>query len=417
MDNIADILNFISTSLEATGNYISAYLSSLSGTKMAALILFLIAIVMALSLVVIWYVKSIVMSINYEKSLDREYRSKIDNRLDKKLLSLSDDEEDGFDEEDFVKDKVSPENRSKKISKYAQPLDLDWERGGVSESYVSKPDNFQYQLKPQKLLTLLGLIIDMLERGVDEPKMAQTVMYKNQHLNTEDEIIQTITAIKFFIYFCISGKFEYLESKKFLPQEDAALFHLANGDISLALILMEALLDKKIDEFKSLVEDKEREKAFCEASNCATIFGSLSALLDFDLAAKAFEMAIELNPRNSTAWGRLGDMYNHLFEVEKAVWAYSNVLNIADFGISTQQTANANKMLASYYIENGYKYKAEEMLELSQAFYDSIGINNSLSEKELGAVDIIESKRFENMEAIIEKLFKSKNLRQMTITS
>lgn len=116
MDNIADILNFISTSLEATGNYISAYLSSLSGTKMAALILFLIAIVMALSLVVIWYVKSIVMSINYEKSLDREYRSKIDNRLDKKLLSLSDDEEDGFDEEDFVKDKVSPENRSKKLA-------------------------------------------------------------------------------------------------------------------------------------------------------------------------------------------------------------------------------------------------------------------------------------------------------------
>ena len=34
---------------------------------------------------------------------------------------------------------------------------------------------------------------------------------------------------------------------------------------------------------------------------------------------------------------------------EKAVWAFSNVLNIADEGIYTQQIANANKMMASYY--------------------------------------------------------------------
>lgn len=39
--------------------------------------------------------------------------------------------------------------------------------------------------------------MDMLERSVDEPKIAQTIMYKNQHLNSEDDIIQTITAIKF----------------------------------------------------------------------------------------------------------------------------------------------------------------------------------------------------------------------------
>lgn len=50
--------------------------------------------------------------------------------------------------------------------------------------------------------------MDMLERSVDEPKIAQTIMYKNQHLNSEDDIIQTITAIKFFIYLCVNGRFQ-----------------------------------------------------------------------------------------------------------------------------------------------------------------------------------------------------------------
>ena len=75
--------------------------------------------------------------------------------------------------------------------------------------------------------------MDMLERSVDEPKIAQTIMYKNQHLNSEDDIIQTITAIKFFIYLCVNGRFQNLNPHKTLPQEDAALFHLANGDSSL----------------------------------------------------------------------------------------------------------------------------------------------------------------------------------------
>lgn len=190
--------------------------------------------------------------------------------------------------------------------------------------------------------------MDMLERSVDEPKIAQTIMYKNQHLNSEDDILQTITAIKFFIYLCVNGRFQNLNPHKTLPQEDAALFHLANGDSSLALVLMEELIDRKIAKIRLMGEGRERDKAWCEASNCATIFGSLAALSHNRLAAAAFELAIEMNPRNVTAWGRLGDMYFREDMQEKAVWAFSNVLNIADEGIYTQQIANANKMMASY---------------------------------------------------------------------
>ena len=119
-----------------------------------------------------------------------------------------------------------------------------------------------------------------------------------------------------------------------------------------------------------------------------------------------------MNPRNVTAWGRLGDMYFREDMQEKAVWAFSNVLNIADEGIYTQQIANANKMMASYYGEIGSRDIAAAMLKSANSFYDSIGVNRPLTEQEVKIVDLIETKQFENIEKIIDNLFTSKNFRQ-----
>lgn len=417
MDQIFDfsqIFRYAAAKLEAIHLSVGSYLSGLSSAKTAALILFLMTLILVLCLVLVWYVKSIVASIQRERMLEREYRSKLDNRLNKRL-ALEDDTDPSNGGSPDKNELDQPGKRRRKPDKKALPLDFDWKKNAAAakkEDKIPVPDAFQYQFKPQKLITLTGLIMDMLERSVDEPKIAQTIMYKNQHLNSEDDVIQTITAIKFFIYLCVSGRFQNLNPHKALPQEDAALYHLANGDSSLALVLTEELIDRKIAAVKAMVAGREQDKAWCEASNCATIFGSLAAFSHNRLAISAFELAIEMNPRNVTAWGRLGDMYLREDMQEKAVWAYSNVLNIADEGIYTQQIANANKMMASYYSELGSRDIAANMLKSANTFYDSIGINRPLTEQEVKIVDLIETKQFENIEKIIDNLFASKNFRQ-----
>lgn len=54
----------------------------------------------------------------------------------------------------------------------------------------------------------------MIGRGVDELKIAQTIMFRNQGENSEEDIIQTVEAIKEFVALCVSGKFKGLSAEK-----------------------------------------------------------------------------------------------------------------------------------------------------------------------------------------------------------
>lgn len=423
ISDISSLLNSVSTQLELSANYIGAYLSSLNGTKVAAIVLFLIAIVMALSLVLVWYIKSIIVSIQLDKKQEREILSRVDYRLDKGIVT--DDEPLAFCEEDDVNARLRNESNIKQLrknknrSKRLNPLDLDWDREafkGQVDTLKNTPNILEYQLKPQKMTTLIGLILDMLERGVDEPKIAQTIMYKNQHLNTEEDIIEVVSAIRLFVAFCNEGVFKGIKTDKILPQEDVAIFHLINADTSLGVAILEVLIDDKMAKLKNVVSEQDRSRAFAELSQYARVLGSFAYINNLTIAEKAFELAIELNPNNVTAWGRLGDVYSSLDKVEKAVWAYSNVLNIAEEKNNARQIANAHQRLASYYIENGQRSRAEDMLKSSNDFYDAIGINAPLNDKEIAAIDIIEIKQDQNMESLVERVLKSKNFRLTTKT-
>ena len=79
--------------------------------------------------------------------------------------------------------------------------------------------------------------------------------------------------------------------------------------------------------------------------------------------------------------------------------------NIADEGIYTQQIANANKMLAVLYTEKGQRQKADILAQKSRQYYDNIGINTPLTERENKIVYIIESTENDKMEEIVDKLF------------
>lgn len=403
----ATILDAMSSRLQTA--YLSAekYLTSLPQEKLITISLFLFSILVIIFLVFAWYIRTVINSVQETKRKENELLQNQDNRLDRIISTINDEEYIPLSAEPLEKIQKPEAPRQQRITSNNRPLDFDWDRRTkiTGSEIIKSADAFQYRLKPQKLKKLLGLIVDLLERGVDEPKIAQTVMYKNQHLDSEDDIIQTITAIKFFIYLCLNKRFRRMNADKMLPQETAAVFHIARSDCSLALVLLETLIDNNIAKIKSMREGKEKERCWCETSNCATIFGTLASFEDPLLAAGAFELAIELNPRNVTAWGRTGDMYKRLGDPEKAVWAYSNVLNLADEELYTQQIANANKMLAAYYNESGWREKSAEMTEKSQIFYDRTGINLPLTEREVKIIRIIESKEYENMETIIDNLF------------
>ena len=231
-------------------------------------------------------------------------------------------------------------------------LELDWKKGykvqSVDDSQREDIEalSLSYKQSSIELNNLLGLAIDMLGRGVDELKIAQTLNFKNQGMSDENEILKTIDALKEFINLSIKGKFAKLEAYNELPNEDQALYHLANGDSSLALALLENLMDTSIDKANTSSSEERRQKMYADISDYACCFGTLAELNDIMLATSSYELAIELQSTNVTAWGRLGDVYKKANSMPKAVWAYQNVLNFADGEINISQIANANKNIS-----------------------------------------------------------------------
>lgn len=70
------IFNRIAAAFQAGEDGVGAYLAELGSVKTTALILFLMTLVLAMCLILVWYVKSVVASIQRERMLEREYRAK-----------------------------------------------------------------------------------------------------------------------------------------------------------------------------------------------------------------------------------------------------------------------------------------------------------------------------------------------------
>ena len=302
------------------------------------------------------------------------------------------------------KEKLNTEN--KKREKNNEPkLDLDWQKGTVVASEADiEGVSLSYKQNRQELSQLMGLVIDMLGRGVDDLKIAQTLNFKNQGMSDENDIIKAIDALKSFINLSISGKFAKLDMYDVLPKEDQALFHLANGDASLALALLENLMDSKIDKANTSSSEEKRQNIYMEVSEYACCFGALAEINDIMLATSAYELAIELQSTNITAWGRLGDVYKKANSDSKAVWAYQNVLNFADGEIDVAQIANANKHLSEHLYAEGNSLQAAKLYNSAKQYYDSLGINRRLDKQELEIIEIIENNHSNSLPEMIQKL-------------
>ena len=276
---------------------------------------------------------------------DEEKREKENQEnLRKKELELAENKEK--EEKRKEEDNIFKERKTYKEAK----MELDWRKGGNQTNINQKEDvealSLSYKQSSVELINLLGLAINMLGRGVDELKIAQTLNFKNQGMSDENEILKTIEALKEFINLSIKGKFARLEKYSELPSEEQALYHLANGDTTLALALLENLMDTEIDMANSSVSEEKRQRMYSEISSYACCFGTLAELNDIMLATSSYELAIELQSTNVVAWGRLGDVYKKASSMPKAIWAYQNVLNFADSEIDINQIANANKNIS-----------------------------------------------------------------------
>ncbi len=118
----------------------------------------------------------------------------------------------------------------------------------------------------------------------------------------------------------------------------------------------------------------------------------------------AFELSVELSPKNANAWSRSGDANTLLKADSKAMLAYQNVLALADENLYPHQIANAKMHLADFYENQGDGKKASELRTESKRYYDLIGVNADLSSKEQDIITIIEQNQDQNMPTTVAKL-------------
>ncbi len=451
--------NFMSSvagNIDVLAELFNKYLSGAGNVRMASTILMLLAFVLFLFLIIVLYVKSIIAFLKtetassskaqtnedfdepdddddgiynereLEKELERELERDLEqSRLEKESHELQQrqliDRQRELERQEQRRKENEEEKKEEKqrgeaaSAKKNFQLDLDWKKGKIPEleqtaQAILSEETLSYQQSSRALPELLGLIIDMLGRGVDDLKIAQTIMYRNQGRSSEDEIMQTISAIKDFIALAVNGKFASVRRGKQLPDEATALYHLAEGDTTFSLAMLEALMDSNIERTTTMTSGPKRDEVFIETSNQACTFGTLSAISDVHLATGAFELAIELAPKNVNAWTRAGDMYAKAGSHNQAMKAYQNVLDMADEEINIAQIANANKMLSQYYYEQGNNLKAAKLYNSSKQYYDTLGINRRLDRQELEIIEIIESRQHDELGDTINKILSSREM-------
>ena len=437
----------INQNLNGMATFFQHYFSGTDNLRIVSVILLLLAFILFLFLIVILYIKSLLSFIKesesnlaaqsifskksvqdqeMEKELEKEFER--DMETSKSLRKKKDDDLLKKQKENEQKKKAkekeetlkrNEQEEKQKTIPFPQPIpvpnfrgnasltEFDWKTGrqGELDAVAAGLNDFNLRHPSKPIIDVLGLIINMLGRDIDIGKIAQTVKTRCGNGATEEEIIQTIDSIKSFISLANNGKFLNLPDKETLPSPEIALLALSHSDTGPALSLMESLINSLVDKASQTNTPQKRDIIFLEASNYACIFGSLANVeSDPALATSAFELAIELSPKNPNAWSRVGDCYAKSKIDSKAVWAYQNVLSYADDNLYPHQIANANQKLAGYYEIQGDRQKAARLYDLSNSYYNTIGINTHLTPKELDIINIIESKQEENMPDTVNRL-------------
>ncbi len=447
LEKLLNYMNFgISYMEEFTGLTLGAS-SGINNVKMVALLLIFSALVIFVVLIFVVILRNIVgffsrntpkessdkvaMSGSYDDSLfSEDEQLELEREMQKELelaLAQRAEMENRMEQEQIdIREKVILRQQEKKRleaqdeeerirDRARQKIDigLDWQKQmpvAVEDKVAVDESMLSYAQGASSLNQLNGLLIDMIGRGIDDLKIAQTLNYKTQGMESAGDILKLIDAIRYFIRLCQEGAFSKSANGKQLPDTRQSLYHLANNDATLALALLEDMMDKMVDK-ATLAGDDKKQKIFTEVSTQACCFGTLAEGNDVMMATSVYEMAIELNPNNPTAWSRLGDVYRKAGNSSKAIWAYENAYSFADEELNAADLANASAHMSEYLYAQGNSLQAAKMHNTAKQYYDSLGINNRFTKKEIDAINIIESNYLQNLPEVIEGLLQNRNTR------
>lgn len=425
---------------------IDAFFLSMGGFRAISFILILISLILFLILIILVCIRGIFASRketskpsvqdtsfyfsdtdnenDEQKELERELQFELEMALSerqaeeqqekqKELEQLQQNSEMALQEQKAKEREAENQKmEEKKFQKEkSNKLEFDWQKGKQPQKSVENIQelSLSYQQNKKELSQLIGLAMDMLSRGVDDLKVAQTINYKNQGMSDENDILKTIDAIKSFINLCVNDEFSKLKDYENLPREDQALFNLANGDATLSLALLENLMDTLIDKSQKASSEVKKQKLYHQVSQLACCFGSLAELNDIMLATSAYELAIELEANNVVAWSSLGDVYKKANSTSKSIWAYQNVINYADGEINIAQIANSNKHISEHLYAEGNSLQAAKLYNSAKEYYDQLGINRRLDKQEIEIIQTIENNHHASLPEMVQKLLGRSN--------
>ena len=413
-DSFANILSGIEAGLRSVSNSIESVLYSSESIHILAIILTAIILVSFFCVFAFVVMKCLLTTSKYRQtppSSPEEEQKLLESELQNELeqndceTSLSEDDAAIFQskksayDENIEDDVLEQELAETLNNKEKKPLiELDWKKDKILKAHQ---DGFTSGLQAQYLKkdrqSLIGMIVNMIGRRIDDLKIAQALNFRSKEDLSEESALQLVSAIKDFLRLCANHEFDEVRKIKQLPSEEDCILSLISGDNSYAMALIEALMDEKIKQSLKTSSTLEKRALFRQASSLACDFGTLAEINDPNLAAASFELALELNPENTLAWSRCADIYTTIGMQEKANTAYQNVLKIAHQKRDIPQQANACKFLSQYYYALGDTNQASQLYAQSKNFYDSIGINRPLDRKEIEIIEILDKTPSENI--------------------
>lgn len=412
--------------LSSVLNYLNIDITKLNNIKIIALTLIISALVIFITLIVVIITCNILGVIKktfsssysdeapaastiFSEDEEQELELELQKELELALAQRSElEHKNNKKNTNYAPDNSASNNKFKSHQSSVPSIDFDWQKQKSPAPETTSDTKIDasmlsYHQETPKLYQQISLIIDMIGRDIDDIKIAQTLNYKTQGLDNENNILKLIDAVKCYISLCQSDKLSKVENYNELPKPELSLYHLANNDPSLAIILLENLMDNNINKANN-ANPVKRQQIFSETSNLACCLGTLAEANDLMLATSVYEMAIELNPNNATAWSRLGDVYAIANSQSKAIWAYQNTYSYADSEINASEIANASRNMSNYLYTQGNTLQATKMHNIAKQYYDSLGINSRFSNKEIDAIKIIENNHKQNIGNTINKL-------------
>lgn len=406
----SNILSHFSSLFTNIVNELEVFL--FSADKIHFLSLFLIILVLVSILFVTIYVvvkilfsfskknpESTITSDNIEKNTITLEEQKNEETNTETIISKSDS---SFD---LVNSSYSYQEKSANNESYSQDhkdvvmqkrdnsdINFDWQKQKKEKSFAERENELALTNidNRKNIRDLLGMIINMLGRHVDELKIAQAVMYRCNDNLSEETVLQIVLSAKEFLVLCQQGAFDNVRRIKDLPSDEDCVLRLIAGDTSYAMALIEALMDEKINQAVNMKNMAQRNALFKNVSNYACYFGTMAEIHDQNLASASFELAVEMDPTNPLAWSRCADLYQKQGLSSKACWAYKNVLKLSHKENSSSQEANAHKYLSQCLYDQGEGYQASELYLKSKTYYDSIGINRPLDKQELEIIALMD---------------------------